>query len=582
VSSGRREIAALAAIVLAAFAVYGVLASRVEDPRIFVDENIYMDAASSLAHGDGLQVRGEHYGWAPGYPVALAPVLAASASRADAYLGVKLLNAFLFALAAVPIYLLARRMLSVRGSAVVALLSVAVPSSVYVGLVMTEGLAYLVAAIAIYALVRAVETPTVSLQLAALGAVVLAYFVRQQFAALFVAFILALAVSLVFDRRRARALLPTGVALAAVVAGALAYFIPRGASALGRYRELWRSYDPLEVGRWFVYHFADLALYFGLAPLVLLPAAVLVLYRRNRELLIAFASVTVCLLALTAAFSTTPSSGGRLHDRYLFYLVPIWLVTGAVWLRHRARLTLSSLAVGAALVVGAIAALPFDRLGATDQWRQFEAAGTPLWSRLGDWTISHGVTSHRMLGLLALVAVGVALLASRRAPWALAAILGAVFVANSAFLWEHGITSSHWRVFADRKASTLAWVDDAVPGGATVTMLDPGAGCSRFGAAYSLTEFYNDRVGPVTQLGQPVERWLPIEQVRVRPDGTLVRTAGQLLKTNWVILPPGVSAHGTRVREGTLAGLVLWRVPGVVTVGAQSDRQLAQEACAQA
>src|SRR5918999_700708 len=136
---------ALVAAVLLALVVYGSLASLATTPRIFYDELLYMEAADSLASGEGLEVRGEPYERGPLYPLLLAPLLAVAPDREAGYALAKLLNALLFAVSAIPIYLLARRLLPPRPSVGVAALSIAIPSSVYVSVVMTESLAYLAA-----------------------------------------------------------------------------------------------------------------------------------------------------------------------------------------------------------------------------------------------------------------------------------------------------------------------------------------------------------------------------------------------------------------------------------------------------
>ncbi len=130
-----------------------------------------MEAAASLADGEGLQVRGEPYRYGALYPTVAAPVVALAGDREAAYALLKVLNSLLFALTAVPAYLLARRLLEPWPSVAVAALSVAVPSSVYVTVVMTESVAYLTATWALLAIVLAVERPTAWRQLAALVAV---------------------------------------------------------------------------------------------------------------------------------------------------------------------------------------------------------------------------------------------------------------------------------------------------------------------------------------------------------------------------------------------------------------------------
>ena len=167
-----------AATVVVASLLLAGLALLVPMPRILSDELRYTIAASSLADGDGLHLRGSGCGFGP----------VRSRARVDprrrprpgsAYPLFKLANALLFALAAAPIYLVVRRLLDPAWSLAVAALSLVVPSSIYVSLVMTESAAYPAAWVAILAIVLALERTSPARQLAVLGAVALAYLTRR-------------------------------------------------------------------------------------------------------------------------------------------------------------------------------------------------------------------------------------------------------------------------------------------------------------------------------------------------------------------------------------------------------------------
>lgn len=587
----RRELLSVSALVLVAFGVYAFLAHLVENPRIFVDELIYMDASSAVAHGHGLQVRGSDYGGAPGYPLLLAPLQLLSANRSTAYELIKLTNALLFALAAVPIYFLARRLLTFRSSLVVTALSLAIPSAVYVGLVFTESLAYVVASAALYAMLRALERPTPRRQLVALVALAACYLVRTQFVAFYAAFLVGLLVLVLRGegsrRERLTTLWPSAASVLLAVMGGAIQFARHGSGALGRYDNLWRTYDVGSVARWFVYHVADLALYLGLVPIVVLPAALLVLHRRAREgsavhgaFLMLFATVNVFALLLVAAFATTPFGGGRLHDRYLFYVLPLWFVAGAVWLRDGAPRPVRAVGAGAVLLLVVIAVLPFDRLAADDQWRQLAAAGTTGWGNLAAWTVQHGLSGHRMIGLLAVCAVVAVACTPRRLLWLVVPLCVAVFAVDAAFLWKDGIAASHWGVFAGRTSSERAWVGSAT-GARDVTVLALGVpGCQRLGSAYPLTEFFNDRIAHVAQPGPVIDYGLSTESVTIGAGGLVRRSRGRPLTAAWLILPPGIEARGSRVAEGTLQHLTLWHVGGPVVLRPYSPAEVAARACA--
>jgi hypothetical protein len=584
--SGVRAALALGALVLVALVGYGLLSTFVAGPRVFGDEVIYLDAGDSLADGHGLLVQEHRYGRGPGYPGTIAPIAVVTQDRSTVYFWAKLFNALWFALTAIPIYLLAHRLLPRRTSFVVTALSLLIPSSIYVGLVMTDSLAYLVGLVAVYAIVLAVERPTWRRQLAVPAAVLVAYLVRPQFAVLYPAFVLAVAA---VSRRRLRDLWVTGVVTGLALAGAGALTIARGANALGDYSFLWRSYDLDGVARMFDYHLADLALYLGLIPLIILPAALAVFYRKaragsaaHRAFLVVFLSTTLLALFVAALFASSGSAQGRIYDRYVFYVVPLWLLVGAVWLQEGAPRTRRAVGVGAALLLGALALLPFDVYVVDDASKELHAAGTPIWTHLGDLAVAHGQTGHRAIEVAAVLATAAVVAIPRRFAPALVLPLIAVFAVNSALLWTHGMRDNNGDVFASQSSATRGWVDRIVPDDQSVTLLQvQPTGCQReLGYAYMLTEFFNDRVDATPQLGVAPYGGLPNETVHVSGAGHLIGLDGRALRSSWVVAPSGVKVSGTPVAEGTVDRLVLWHVPaGRVEVHAASDHQVESQAC---
>ena len=382
---------------------------------------------------------------------------------------------------------------------------------------MTDSLAYLVGLVALYAIVLAVERPTWRRQLAVPAAVLVAYLVRPQFAVLYPAFVLAVAA---VSRRRLRELWVTGVVTGLALAGA-AVVVARGATALGDYAFLWRSYDLDGVARMFDYHLADLALYLGLIPLIILPAAIAVFYRKaragsaaHRAFLMVFVSTTLLALFVAAVFAASPSSQGRLDNRYVFYVVPLWLIVGAVWLQEGAPRPRRAVGLGAVLLLGALALLPFDDYVVDDASKELHAAGTPIWTTLETWlsrTDRRAIAPSRWPPF------------SPQSPWSqsrgaspgMVLPLIAVFAVNSALLWTHGIRDNNGAVFASQGSATRGWVDQIVPDDQSVTLLQvQPSGCQReLGYAYMLTEFFNDRVDATPQLGVAPYGGLPNETV---------------------------------------------------------------------
>ena len=135
-----------------------------------VDELIYAELAKSLASDGEMLVRGvPTSGYSVLYPLAISPAFALFDNLVDAYSAAKTINALLMSLAAVPAYLLARRVASERLSLLAAVLSVALPSLAYTGTITTESLFYPAALVVALLLVRYLERPTVG-RLVALGA----------------------------------------------------------------------------------------------------------------------------------------------------------------------------------------------------------------------------------------------------------------------------------------------------------------------------------------------------------------------------------------------------------------------------
>ena len=382
-------------MILLAVVVYGSAAQLVTTPRVHPDEHIYGGGGASLAEGEGLTLRGEEYGLGPVYPVVLAAVLTVAGDRETGYALYKVANALLFALAAIPIFLVARRLLSPWWSVGVAALSVAIPSSMYVSVVMTESTAYLTYSLAVYAIVLALERPTLLRQLAVLGAIGVAYLTRAQFAVLFVAYLASLA--FVWAVRPGRppvretvvGLWPSLAALALALVAFIGRPLVTGESpvdSIGAYAVLFRGYDPLEIAKWALYHVADLEVYLAIVPLAVTPIVVSLLWKRARAgdarsaaFLATFVTVTAAMLFVTAAFSSTEFGFDRLHDRNVFYLAPLWLVVLAVWLAEGLPRPLVATAIGVVVALVLPLLLPF-RYIAGDVG--VDVVPSALWARL--------------------------------------------------------------------------------------------------------------------------------------------------------------------------------------------------------
>ena len=409
----------------------------------------------------------------------------------------------------------------------------------------------------------------------------------RSFLALAPAYVVALTAH-VASQRESRAELrkwwPTAAVLVLAAAGVIGVLVPRGSAAFGDYSSVWSSFSITGIPRWAAYHAADLALFLGLLPIALLPCLLVALYRRGRELgshafLAVFCAATLFALLVAGAFASTGHTQNRVYDRYLFYVVPLWLIAGAVWLREGAPRPRIAAATGIALLLAVITVFPFDTYVVDDASKQLHAAGTPLWAHLGSWATGHGQTGHRAIEAVAILAAGLAYLLPRRITWTLASLVAAVFVANSVTLWRHDIND--WQPAIGPHDTGVRWVDRIVPNDQTVLILDVvGPRCTgQTSTAGALAEFFNDRIDREARVGGPAYGGVPSFSVRVGRNGHLVRASGQVVTTNWVVAPRGVKLRATPIAHGTRQHLVLWHTPGTLAVDAQSNGELRSQAC---
>jgi len=571
--------ARVAAVVAVAFVVLALVAHGAPGPRIFPDEVIYMDAASSLAHGDGLAVRDGDYGYGPLYPVLVAPLVRLGGDREAAFALVQVLNSLVFALVAVPAFHLARRVSGPGFALVAAALSVLVPSSVYAAGVLTESVAYLAFACALLAIVRAVEEPTVVRQVAALGTVAAAALVRTQFLLLVPVLATSVALAVVVlptsARPAWRRLWPTAAVLGAGVAIVLALLAGGRSPAdlLGSYGVLWTSYDVTDLAGWFMDHLGLLVLYLAVVPAVVAPVELLRWWREARAgsrahaaLVSAFVTTNLALLAVVAAFASTSYAVNGLHDRSLFYVAPLWFAVLCGWLDAGMARPVAGLVVGGVFALGLVAQLPYRyvrdilwEMLALEPWAFVERgnpSGSPFSGR------------EAMLGFV-VVGVAAAAFVPRASRWVVVAFVGVALAFTGSLAWAHareGARSVDAAAFDPGAAK--AWVDDALPGGARALLLSVPSRCGEDGArtAMRATEFYDDAIGPGAAVGPADPLAPPSQRVAFRA-GRLVDAASDVpVRAGYVVVRQGVELEGRRVASGTRTPLVAWATDGTVRI----------------
>ncbi len=328
----------LAGIVAAAAVTLAVLATRVRDWIVMTDELQYAKLATAFAQGELLPaLRGQHVSsYAQVYPALLSP-LYGELSTTSALAGAHILNALLFAVAAVPAFLLARSEGVPRLWAfVVAGAAVVLPWNVLTAFVLTESAAYAIFLWTVLALQRAVSAPSPRWDAIALAALTVAFFTRTQFVVLALVFPLAALAHEGPRRALRRHVLVEAYAIALIAAVVLAATggVDR---VVGRYSVTvtegsilpWRAIE--QAGA----HLDVVAVGIGLLPLLLGGAwLVVAAWRRNAFALLGL--FTVVLLTLETS-SYDVRFGNVLRDRYLFYLAPLLLVAAAAALRDGVR-----------------------------------------------------------------------------------------------------------------------------------------------------------------------------------------------------------------------------------------------------
>jgi hypothetical protein len=560
----------VAAVVVVSAGVRYALGRRIVAPWIMVDELVYSELAKSFAATGHFLIRGHStaaYGFV--YPLLVSPAWRLFASIPQAYAAAKAIDAVLMSLAAVPAYLLARRLLGQAAAVVAAAFAVLLPSLAYTGTLMTENAFYPLFLTAVLLLVLVLERPTVLRQLALLGVCAVAYLTRAQALALVAALATAPLLLAAIEGARPRSLWRYRVlygALGGALLLAVAYEGVRGRSPLallGAYRVTSeQGYSAGEVARWLLYHVAELDLYIGIVPfaaLLLLAGRARVLPRKVQAFVAASLAVSGWLLLEVATFATKFAEG-RVEERNTFYLAPLFLIALLVHVRAglpRPRV----LAAAAALAAGLLPlALPFTRLIGLNSTSDTLAL-LPWW-RLQDHLIR--LDQVRLVATLcALAAAALWLLLPARWAAVLPALVALYFVAVAIPVNDavHGFRfASLNSLFGGITAPHVDWIDRAVGHDAEVAALWTGR-VDRH--VIWENEFFNRSIGPVYYLHTPLGGGLPETALSVdRATGLMRGPDGRPVRARYLLVDGSVTPDGVPVAEDLRKGVTLYRLIG--------------------
>jgi hypothetical protein len=563
----------LGAIVVASAAVRIALVGRMPAPWIMVDELIYSELGKSLAADGRFLVRGvpsSGYGFV--YPVLIAPAFRAFGSVPQAYAAAKVINAVVMSLTAIPVYFLARRLLSQGLSLAAAALSVLIPPMLYTGTLMTENAFYPVFVLTALVLVMTLERPTWRRQVALLAICGLAFATRAQAVALFGAALVAPVVHGLIERDLGSRLRRFSTLYALTAAGAVLAIVgslARGRtplSLLGAYRAATdRGYSISQSAHYLLWHAAELDLALGvvgvaaliamwLSPRSTSPAA--------RAFSAATLSISILVIVEVAAFASMQSF--RIEERNDFYLAPFALIAllglvsrDDVVPRQRRVLFVAVLIAGVLPV-----AVPFARF--VNPSAVSDTFGLLPWWWLQDRGIHFGPLRYVALGV-GLAAASLVFL-PRRFALVAPALIAVYFVLASAVVenGRHGIRqASIGGLWAGVRLPHPDWIDRRVGRDADVAFVWHYAGETR---PLWVNEFFSRSVHTIYTVDgpDPADGGLPETPVHEQSDGSLATATGAVPRVRYAVSYTDIA--GRPLARDTGIGLTLYRVNGPLVV----------------
>ena len=353
----RRTEVRIAALWLVLGAVLAALTAQVANWYVMTDEMLYERLAISIGrlHSPLPQIHGELIGNVNQlYPLLLAPLFhdrLVAGGLHEAHV----LNGFVMSSACIPAFLLAWRVTrSTRLAYVVAALSVCIPWIVLASFLMTEVVAFPVFLWAALALHCAVVSPRPRNDVLLLVALVVAILARVQFAVLLVVVPLVLLVHEVAFTTSVARLRRVPVALRRLVSAhrvlALTYGVLVVTAllllAVGKLASVFGTYSvtaegdltPSGLPRALLEHLAPIALGLGIVPFFVgvtwLVRTLVAPSTREQHAFATMTTIAFAALLFEVASYDLRFGYGRLHDRYLFYVVPLILIAFAAMLRE--------------------------------------------------------------------------------------------------------------------------------------------------------------------------------------------------------------------------------------------------------
>ena len=554
-----------------------VLLAEVHGPWVFLDELYYQKLAQSIGQGGHLGLFDKQgLSVPPLYSVALAPIYALGASAPVAYEWIKIVNAILMSLSVIPIYKIARFVLPRKASLVVAGLSALAPLMYYSALAMSENLAYPLFLFAIWAMLTAVRSPGWRKDAFLLVSIVVATAARFELVALFPAALTALILAPIIGREtlaesRTRAVLQSlrahwliAASAAAVGLAAISGHAMRRVGGIysnlggGDVPSPWRLFEHV------VQHLAGLDLAVGVIPFVgaLVASYAFFRYGARKEVVIFAAvamSVTFWLLLEVGVLADFVSRGPaaevqRIHERYLFYLVPLFLIALLAAVRLPASRAPFRVYEAAAVVAAALpAVIPFRSvINNTIVADSFSLQ--PYGKAVGDTIVPVAHTTLAAVCVAGLFALIFVLLRNRTVGVGVLVLL--VFVFMSALVRSRVVGAARGATAAVLPAHR-DWVDRTNPSSDVALIAGPGTS----NLAVLETAFNNLSISRVYYVCVPV-LGVPFGELRIWADQAgRLRDATGYVNARYLVVPAALNVRGRVVARDTKGHLALVASP---------------------
>jgi hypothetical protein len=488
-----------------------------EGPQIYCDEYIYAAIARDFATNGHLEFQGgPAAGGALLYPILIAPAWLVH-TMSTTFSLVKLINATLISLTAVPVYLWAKRVVSPWWSLVAAALVLLLPGFVLSGMLMSESASLPAFTFGVFAIALAVEEPRLWRQGLVVVGLALAYAARAQGLVLLAILPTAVLLDAVLDLRagapravvlrRLRGFAPLAAVLALGFLGYLAHSGFSPGQAVGAYHRVATThYDPLSVLLWTARHAGDAVLALGVAPF----CALLLLFFRalsvgldgRAERTFVATAVAAVLWFLLQAGMYASAFNPQIHERYAMYAFPPLLVALVVCLgrgfeRPRAETiaaVLSSLALAGFIIFGVFLHPKADAV--------FASLTLHFFIRLPQHLPGGLAVARVVLFLLAAAIALFFVIAPARfvralLPTAIALLL--VLASRSALV----VLSANSRFWSSSTGPARSWIDDRIgsaPGTAAYLYV-PGTDSYTGSTVLANTQFWNRSIDSVYTLG---------------------------------------------------------------------------------